>query len=323
MVSTFLGSFLAGSLTYPGGYCQLRSPRHWLAQCDILHKRVRVTPPLCAPLMGWQTGADMWDRSGKSTREARDFAAQHALTFHADAPGLPSAFDSHPFSLVRRDQCVSGQWRGRTVQRFLVEGTTVELMALPRPLPRLQVVPAGGKRGAMEVGGLPVVTGDDVFDRSFTVYADDADYVKTLVDPQVREALLHPAFSGRSLTIDADIMYLWTLAPSSWDEARVRFEFLSVLIARIPLAVWERFDRSGRALAAPHTAAWMPEAVEPEVDQWAYAPIAAPVRAVQQAIAEPADESPITSSGDGMFLPGPESPDEEFLDFAVAPLLPN
>ncbi len=267
----------------------------------------------------------MWERADKSSRVAQDFADQHSLTFHADStPALPSAFETHPFSSWRRSSCVGGQWRGRTVQRFVTDGVTVEILALPRPLPRLQVVHAGTKSGAMDVGGLPVATGNPDFDERLTVYSDEPAFVHTLLDPAMQEALLHPAFRGRSLTIDADIMYLWTDAETSWDEARVRFEFLSVLIARIPLAVWERFDRSGRQVdvAASAAALFVPEPEVPETNQWEYVDVAAPVQVQAAAPAPAAPVAHAATAFEGAFLPEPEAAEGEYENFAVAPIAP-
>ncbi len=267
----------------------------------------------------------MWERADKSSREAQDFATQHALTFDVEStPAIPSAFDMHPFSGWRRSACVSGQWRGRTVQRFITEGVTVELLALPRPLPRVQVVRAGTKRGAMDVGGMPVATGNPEFDARLTVYSDEPALVHALLDASMQEALMHPAFAGRSLTIDADVMYLWTDAETTWDEARVRFEFLSVLIARIPLAVWERFDRSGRQvdIAGSAAALFVPEPEVPETNQWEYVEVAT---SVQLETVPPAPPAPVRSSFpafDGAFLPEPAAAEGEYGNFAVAPISP-
>lgn len=267
----------------------------------------------------------MWERADKSSRAAQDFADQHALTFHAEStPALPSAFDTHPFSGWRRSTCVAGQWRGRTVQRFVSEGITVELLALPRPLPRIQVVHAGIKRGAMGVGGLPVATGNPEFDARLAVYSDDPSFVSTLLDPAMQEALLHPAFSGRSLTIDADVMYLWTDTETTWDEARVRFEFLSVLIARIPLAVWDRFDRSGRQIDVPTSvdALFVPEPEVPETNQWEYVDVAAPMQVEVAAVAPVTTAPSAAPAFEGAFLPGPAAAEGEYENFAVAPISP-
>lgn len=268
----------------------------------------------------------MWERADKSSREAQDFAGQHALTFHAEStPEIPSAFDTHPFSGWRRTPCVSGQWRGRTVQRFVTEGVTVELLALPRPLPCVQVVPVGAKRGPMDIGGLPVATGNPEFDARLAVYSDEPTFVHTLLDPAMQEALLHPAFRGRSLTIDADVMYLWTDATTSWDEARVRFELLSVLISRIPLAVWERFDRSGRQVdvTASAEALFVPGPEEPETEQWSYVEVAAPTQFVAAPVAEPVPTASVAPAIDGAFLPEPTAAEGEYGNFAVAPISPH
>jgi len=318
----------------------------------------------------------MRDRGDKSAREAAAFATAHDLTFYADqAPDLPSAFPLQPFAGMRRRQCVSGQWRGRTVQRFRADEVTVELVALPRPLPRVQVVAVGTSRGVMDVGGFPVPMGDPAFDAALTVYADDADYARALVTGALGQALMHPAFAGRSLTIDADVMYLWTADESSWDEARVRLELLSVLISRIPLAVWEHYDRTARVVTptpavfadafdggfaqAPDAgfaqapgmgiahaadAVWVPGEAEQETEQWSYVALepepagaapgvavpgvavpgaaipgaAIPGAAIPAGVAQAAPNAP---AFDGAFLPGATSPDSEYLDFAVAPIL--
>lgn len=265
----------------------------------------------------------MWEREATPLREAQEFADQHALTFHAEpSPALPSAYGTHPFSGWRRFPCVSGEWRGRTVQRFVADGITVELLALPRPLPRLQVMPVGTARGAMDIGGLRITTGHPEVDAQLEIYSDDPAYVQAFLDPAMREALTHPAFAGRRLAIDGDVMYLWTDASTSWDEARVRLELLSVLIARIPLAVWERFDRSGRLVDANTTsdALWVPEPEQPETSQWEYVEVEAPAPVHATT---PARTPAPASAFDGAFLPEPTTAQGEYGNFAVAPIAPR
>lgn len=268
----------------------------------------------------------MWERHNKDHSAARDFAHAYGLTFHdAQAPALPTQTYPHPFSDSRRDECVAGEWRGRTVQRFAFDGVTVELLALPRPLPRLLVVPAGADRARVDIGGIRIATGDRAFDSRYETYADDEAYARALLNSSMREALLHPAAEGRGLTIDGDLMYLWTAAPTTWDEARVRFEFLAVLISRISLDIWERFDRTARAVpvsrfapisgSIPVVDTFQPQAEQPEDERWMF-----------DTATVPAPEQPYAQverthvSADAMFVPGAPVDPEEYNMFRVAPL---
>ncbi len=218
----------------------------------------------------------MWDRARKSGREAREFASLHALDFHPDmGPELPMSTSFHPFHHDERRQCVSGEWRGRAVQRFSTSAITVELMTLPGRLPRLQVIPVGHEREALAVGGRTVTTGDSAFDSRWTVMTDDVAFAAAFLSPRLREALLHPAASGRSLVVDGSALYLWASGEQSWSDTRVRFEFLSVISGRIEADVWTGFDATPQAYA--HSAAstvWVPSS-EPivEANQWRVAPL--------------------------------------------------
>ncbi|NTV39779.1 MAG: hypothetical protein HGA51_07465 [Demequinaceae bacterium] len=233
----------------------------------------------------------MWDRARKSAREGREFANLHALAFHADAaPELPLSNTTHPFQHEQRRQCVSGEWRGRAVQRFSTSAITVELMTLPGILPRLQVIPSGLERGALAVGDRVVTTGDATFDSRWTVMADNAEFAVAFLSPRVMEALLHPAASGRTLVVDGSALYLWAPGEQSWAETRVRFEFLSVISGRIESSVWSRFDCTSRtAVEAAAPAMWVP-GEEPRGDEasWLVATV-------------PLEDEPLTLGDTGEF----------------------
>lgn len=218
----------------------------------------------------------MWDRARKSGREAREFASLHALVFHADsAPELPMSTNVHPFQKDQRRESVSGEWRGRTVQRFSTQTLTVELMTLPGILPRLQVVPVGLERVALAVGSRTVRTGDAAFDSRWTVMSDDAEFVASFLSPRIREALLHPAAAGRALVVDGAALYLWAAGEQPWSDTRVRFEFLSVVSGRIEADVWSRFDATPAVIkrGEPSTVFLPGEDVASEVNQWRMAPV--------------------------------------------------
>jgi hypothetical protein len=260
----------------------------------------------------------MWDRARKSAREARDFASLHALEFHADAaPVLPMSRSAHPFQQEQRRQCVSGEWRGRAVQRFSTSAITVELMTLPGVLPRLQVVPSGLEREALAVGGWVVPTGDSAFDSRWTVMTDDAEFAAAFLSPRVREALLHPAATGRALVVDGSALYLWAPGDQPWTDTRVRFEFLSVISGRIEADVWSRFDAKPQ-----ETAVWLPgdEPVE-EHSQWLVAPV--PVDEDDQETLGDTGEFEVAllnAELDGVtFLPGPDEGDKTYGSWLVAP----
>lgn len=266
----------------------------------------------------------MWDKARKSAREAREFASLHALEFHPDAaPELPISKNAHPFQQEQRRQCVSGEWRGRAVQRFSTSAITVELMTLPGILPRLQVIPSGLERGALAIGGWVVPTGDSAFDSRWIVMTDDAEFAAAFLSPRVREALLHPAASGRALVVDGSALYLWAPGEQSWSDTRVRFEFLSVISGRIEPDVWARFDAKPLALAGGQASGvWLPgdEPVE-EHAQWRVATV--PVE----------DDEPETLSDTGefevallnaeldgvTFLPGPDDTTKNYNSWLVAP----
>lgn len=268
----------------------------------------------------------MWDRAGKAAREAREFANLHALTFHTDsAPDLPTSAGAHPFESQQRRHVVSGEWRGRAVQRFSTSEITVELMTLAGTLPRLQVIPSGLERGALAVGGQVAITGDLAFDSRWTVRTDDVAFALDFLNPRIREALLHPAAAGRALVVDGGAIYLWAPGELSWSEARVRFEFLSVIVGRIDAALWQRFD--GRALrpAASSEAVWLPgEEVTEEVQQWLVAslPVEKPAGSEASEIGDTGEfEVALLNAelAEDLFLPQPEAPASSIGSWRMAP----
>jgi hypothetical protein len=266
----------------------------------------------------------MWDRARKSAHEAREFASLHALAFHADgAPELPMSKSAHPFQQEQRRQCVSGEWRGRAVQRFSTSAITVELMTLPGILPRLQVIPSGLERGALAVGGWVVPTGDSAFDSRWTVMTDDAEFAAAFLSPRIREALLHPAASGRALVVDGSALYLWAPGEQPWSDTRVRFEFLSVISGRIEADVWARFDATPRGLAESQASAvWLPgdEPSEAQV-QWRVAPL--PVDDDEPEMLGDTGEFEVAllnAELDGVtFFPGPDDTAKTYGSWLVAP----
>jgi hypothetical protein len=270
----------------------------------------------------------MWDRAGKAAREAREFANLHALTFHTDtAPDLPASADAHPFESHQRRHAVSGEWRGRAVQRFSTSEITVELMTLAGVLPRLQVIPSGLERGALAVGGRVAITGDLAFDSRWTVRTDDVEFALAFLNPRIREALLHPAAAGRALVVDGESLYLWGPGELPWSEARVRFEFLSVIVGRIDAGVWQRFDARTQAPGAQAEAVWLPgEEVDEDVQQFVVAPL--PVEnAAEPGVGEIGDTGEFEVAllnaelAENTFLPQPEDPESSIGSWVGAPVV--
>lgn len=258
----------------------------------------------------------MWDWSGKATRDARQFAFDHSLAFDGDdAPGLPSSQDAHPFEGERRRLCISGEWRGRAVQRFLVGGATVELMTLPRPLPRLQVIPSGLDLGALALGGRVVATGDPAFDRQMSVISDDHEFAAAFLTPAMREALLHPAAAGRALTVDGEAMYTVAVGLEDVSHARIRLDFLCVVAGRIDDAVWALRDKARQA----SDEVWLPAAASDEGPQWDIAPL--PQRTDDDSLSD-TNEFEVSVFGEEIeqctFVPEPIAPQADRPMWAVA-----
>lgn len=185
----------------------------------------------------------MWERAESMPSEARQFARAHGLEAHVDHPAPLPAGTEHSFP-AQRTHCVSGQWRGRHVQRFFGAGATVELMTLPSELPLLQVIPTGTDCGSLAVGGRAIATGEPAFDSRFQVVTDDPAFALAFLTPSVREAIAHPAAAGRVLTVAGGAVSTHVVGQAPWVEARVRFEFLAVIVGRVDGAVWRDFDRS-------------------------------------------------------------------------------
>ncbi len=215
----------------------------------------------------------MWERTDRSARPVREFAEAHHLDYSASVPAqLTDTFDALPFTGESSRHCVSGQWRGRSVQRFETDRYTVELMRMPGPLPTLHVIPAGLDYRALAIEGRVIATGDAAFDRRWSLITEDEDFAAALLTPGMCEALMHPASDGRAISFCGDQVSSWARGDGSWNEARVRLDFLAVLVGRISPDVMERFEASR---PAPLSAGglWVPEAEKPEGPQWAVAPI--------------------------------------------------
>jgi len=215
----------------------------------------------------------MWERTDKSARPAREFAAAHHLDYSASAPSeVVDHSDALPFTGESLRHRVSGEWRGRSVQRFEAGRYTVELMTTSGPLPTLHVIPSGLDYRALAIAGRSTATGDAAFDRRWSLITNDEDFAAALLTPGMREALMHPAADGRAISFRGDQVSSWAQGDGSWSEARVRLEFLAVLVGRISPDVRQRFEVSSPApLAASHL--WVPEAEVPaDAPQWAVAP---------------------------------------------------
>lgn len=202
------------------------------------------------------------------------------------------------------------------MQRFVAGGSTVELMTLPRPLPRLQVIPSGLERGAMALGGRVVATGDPAFDRAVQVYADDATFALAFLSPAMREALLHPAASGRGLTVDGSAMYTWIDHVESLEYARVRLDFLSVVAGRVPASVWVDFDLTPRR----DTDAWVPAPAREEIGQWVVARV--PDDGDEHTVSDTTEfeVSVLEAELDSTFVPEPARPADAAGQWAIAPV---
>jgi len=175
----------------------------------------------------------MWERTDKSARPAREFAAAHRLDYSASAPSeVVDTSDALPFTGESLHHHVSGPWRGRSVRRFEAGRYTVELMTTSGPLPTLHVIPSGLDYRALALSGRFTATGDAAFDRRWSLITNDEDFAAALLTPGMREALMHPAADGRAISFRGDQVSSWAQGDGSWSEARVRLEFLAVLVGR-------------------------------------------------------------------------------------------
>ncbi len=223
----------------------------------------------------------MWERVDKSARPAREFAAAHHLDYSASAPSeVVDASDALPFTGESLRHRVSGEWRGRSVQRFEAGRYAVELMATSVQLPTLHVIPSGLDCRALALAGRSTATGDAAFDRRWSLITTDEDFAAALLTPGMREALMHQAADGRAISFRGDQVSSWAQADGSWSEARVRLEFLAVLVGRISPDVRQRFEVSTPAPPAADSHLWVPEAeVHDDAPQWAVAPAPEPANA--------------------------------------------
>ncbi len=223
----------------------------------------------------------MWERTDRSARPAREFAETHHLDYSDSVPAeMADTFDALPFSGESLRHCVSGQWRGRSVRRFDTGRYTAEVMMMSGSLPTLHIIPSGLDYRALAIEGRATATGDAAFDRRWFLVTDDEDFAAALLTPGMREALMHPAADGRAVSFCGDRVSSWALDDGSWSDARVRFEFLAVLVGRISQDVRQRFEVSQPAPVA-ESPLWVPEAEEPDRPQWVIARMPEPADAGQ------------------------------------------
>ncbi len=161
----------------------------------------------------------MWERTDRSARPAREFADAHDLDYSGTVPAVKAhSIEALPFTEESLRHCVSGQWRGRFVQRFETGHYTVELMTMSGALPSLHVIPSGLNFGALAIEGRVATTGDPAFDRRWTLVTENPDFAAALMTPHMREALMHPAASGRAFSFHGDRVLSW--AAQRWVMAR-------------------------------------------------------------------------------------------------------
>ncbi len=235
----------------------------------------------------------MWERPDRSARAAREFASVHHLSYSGSAPAESSpVVESLPFAVSSLRHCVRGDWRGRSVQRFETGRYTVELMEMPVPLPTLHVIPLGLDRGALALRGKVTSTGDTAFDRRWSLFTDDPEFAAALLTPSMREALMHPAADGRAVTFSGDQVSSWAYGESSWHDARVRLEFLAVVVGRVAPEVLQRF--APPAAAVERVEERLEERVAERVaERVEYLPPVQPVQPVEESVWVPAAEQSI------------------------------
>ncbi|MCB2413008.1 hypothetical protein LGT39_09140 [Demequina sp. TTPB684] len=273
----------------------------------------------------------MWDRTDRSARPAREFAQAHGLVYAASAnPAATDLCDGVPFAGLPMRHHVSGQWRGRPAERWEAARYTIEKMQLPRPLPSIRIVPQSSGVDTPATGSTTFATGDADFDRRWSVTTESAHYAAALLDETMREALMHPAAEGRALAIRGETVTSWAHNDATWADARVRLDFLAVVLGRITPNVWERFSPVAPVPVAPE-AVWTPapQQEQDEFAQWAIAP----VPEAPHNDRDDAGPDSLTDTGEfevalfnaqlngTTFLPHPAgSEDEEYSSWRVAPL---
>ena len=267
----------------------------------------------------------MWERTDRSARPARAFAQEHGLVYSdAVSPESARGVDAAPFAGVPLRHHVSGQWRGRLVQRFEAGRFAVELMALPQTVPTVRILPSDLDWEAPTIGAATVATGDTAFDRRWSVIADNEHFAVALLTPAMREALMHPAAQGRAVTFGSDHVSSWAQDDTAWSDARMRLDFLAVLVGRIDADVWQRFSISAPAPLAGHTV-WTPAPEQPEEAQWLVAPLPkAPEKQHYDSLTDTGEFEVAlfnTQLDGAAFIPQPEHAHDDQASWLVAPII--
>lgn len=228
----------------------------------------------------------MLDASVTHPVASHQFAVEHGLVFHgAFVPAIPAPMSLHRFD--ERTNVVTGQWRGRFIQRFVTPTHVVELMVLPAALPQIMIVPKTAAYANDALVGTPILTANAVLDGKWRLASPNPSFASAFLSAEMREALAHEAAFGKAIAVDGPLLYLWTpIEHAQSADARVRFEFLSVLAGRISGDAWQRFSTPATVAIDAASLATVAETVA------ASAPtppsVAAPAAPVTSSFARPA-----------------------------------
>jgi len=90
---------------------------------------------------------------------------------------------------------------------------------------------------------------------------------------------MHPAAEGRAVTFRSNQVSSWGASDGAWSEARLRLDFLAIIVGRMSEDVRQRFDSATQASTIDSAAAWVPAEEGPDGPQWAVAPMPTPEEA--------------------------------------------
>jgi hypothetical protein len=205
-----------------------------------------------------------WAQAKKRRELLQSFAAGQGWQWVARDDAWTTRFGGRPFGQGDDRKALNvmqGQWRGRPVVAFDYSYEThttdsqghrsssthryaICALALPAPLPELELTPEGllGRVGTM-LGQQDVELESEDFNRRFRVRCEDPRLAYDVLPPRTMQALLtRPALHVRLSGADA---LCWETGAHSPAELLARLDTLDVLLDGIPSYVWS--DRKGTA----------------------------------------------------------------------------
>lgn len=203
-------------------------------------------------------GVRIWRRFSLRTR-LQQWALQHGWTFRDLDLGLTSLQSGTPFAAVSGSlatEVLSGTYQGMpaTSFRLTIEKSTVEVggvqqpvvrdwhvvaVALPAPLPRIEVTPErpGAALGRL-VGMEDMQLESESFNEAYRVTTADPRTAHAVLHPRLMERLLQPDARRSPWRIQGGWVATWRTGATDLQALDGRLGLLAAIVGSVPRHVW-------------------------------------------------------------------------------------